>query len=240
MKLTPLDVRKQEFKKAMRGYDAVEVDTFLEMISEQLETLLREKKELSDEVLQLKTQLRDYQNVEKTLQDTLMTAQASVQESKENSDREAEILMKEAEIQAEKTLEGAKLKLAEMKNELVLIKSQKDSFARRLKHLLQSQLELIDVLELDDLGFAQYEAKMPKKGMRRAKKEREGDRESQQLEFQAVEEVISGEADTQAATEKIEIEQPEGINWGRRTATRDQVDDTTKPQSNRISDQLIV
>jgi cell division initiation protein len=153
LRLTPLDIKKQEFKRAMRGYDPEEVNAFLEMVAEEFEALHREKNRLEDEALKLRTQLHDYQEVERTLKQTLMNAQESVQLSRDNSKREADLLVREAELQAEKILEDARHKLAQLKNDLQLVRAQKDSFARRLRHLLESQLELIGVLELDDLGF---------------------------------------------------------------------------------------
>jgi cell division initiation protein len=155
LRLTPLDIKKQEFKRAMRGYDVEEVNTFLEMVAEEFEALQREKNRLEEEAVKLRTQLHDYQEVERTLKQTLMHAQESLQLSRENSKREADMLISEAELQAEKITEEAKMKLAQLKNELLLVRAQKDSFARRLRHLLESQLELIGVLELDDLGFGE-------------------------------------------------------------------------------------
>ena len=155
MRLTPLDIKKQEFKRIMRGYDPDEVNAFLEMVAEEFEVLQREKNRLDDEALKLRTQLHDYQEVERTLKQTLMNAQETVQLSRDNSKREADLLLREAELQAEKIIEGARLKLAQLKNELQIVRAQKDSFARRLRHLLESQLELIGVLELDDLGFGE-------------------------------------------------------------------------------------
>jgi len=243
LRLTPLDVKKQEFKKNLRGYDPAEVDAFLEMISEQFEDLIREKNALADEALKLKTQLRDYQNVEKTLQDTLMSAQTSLKESKENSHREAEVLIKEAELKAEKIFEDAKIKLSEMKNELIVVKSQKDSFARRLRHLLESQLELIDVLELDDLGFDKHGTQPVKKEQRRPRKEQIDVKKEPELDFEDVENVVKIEAEKkEVAPETIEINKPHGISWGKRKVSKKQVDskiDKGNP-GNRISDQLIV
>jgi cell division initiation protein len=155
LRLSPLDIKKQEFKRLMRGYDPEEVHTFLEMVAEEFEILQREKNRLEDEALKLRTQLHDYQEVERTLKQTLMNAQESVQLSRDNSKREADLLLREAELQAEKILEGARHKLAQLKNDLQIVRAQKDSFARRLRHLLESQLELIGVLELDDLGFGE-------------------------------------------------------------------------------------
>ncbi|MDZ7332406.1 MAG: DivIVA domain-containing protein [candidate division KSB1 bacterium] len=155
MKLTPLDIKKQVFKKVLRGYDPIEIETFLEMVAEEFEALIKERNDLSDEVLKLKTQLRDYQEVEKTFKESLMNAQQTINQSRENSKREADLIIKEAEVRAEKIIENAKMQLIEIKNELMVIKAQKDSFAKRLRHLLESQLELLSVLEIDDLGFGE-------------------------------------------------------------------------------------
>lgn len=158
MKLTPLDIKKQVFKKVMRGYDPIEIETFLEMVAEEFEAAIKEKNDLSDEVLKLKTQLKDYQEVEKTFKESLMNAQQTINQSRENSKRESDLIIKEAEVRAEKIIENAKMQLIEMKNELMVVKAQKDSFAKRLRHLLESQLELLSVLEIDDLGFNETRA----------------------------------------------------------------------------------
>ena len=158
MRLSPLDIRKHEFQRAMRGYDRDEVDAFMDKVAEDFEALVVEVDRLNKEVLQTKTQLHDYQEIERTLKHALRSAEASVQQTVENARRQAEITLREADVQADKTLYDAKTKLAELKNELLLVRAQKDSFARRLRHLLESQLELIGVLEMDDLGFGELEA----------------------------------------------------------------------------------
>ncbi len=165
MKLTPLEIKKQRFKSRVRGYDPAEVETFLEMVADEYESILNEKNRLGDEVTKLKTQLRDYQQVEKTLQETLMNAQETVSQSRENSKREAQIILREAELKAEKILDEAREKLDKMKNDLSLIRAQKVSFAKRLKHLLESQIELIQVLEMDDVKFTEGRSESPKSGI---------------------------------------------------------------------------
>lgn len=151
MKLTPLDIKKQEFKRAFRGFDTEEVETFLEMVADEYEALLNERNRLAEEVAKLRVQLKDYQQVERSLRETLMNAREAVDQSRRNSEREAALIIREAEIKADKILEKAKAELAEVKNELITIKAQKDSLARRLRHLLESELELITVLETDNL-----------------------------------------------------------------------------------------
>lgn len=73
--ITPLEIKRQQFKKVMRGYDPVEVDTFLDMLSHELEDVLSKFKESKDKIIELETQLKDYKNMEKTLQQTLLQAQ---------------------------------------------------------------------------------------------------------------------------------------------------------------------
>lgn len=240
MKLSPLDIKKQEFKKSLRGLDPVEVETFLEMVADEYESLIREKNNLADENLKLQTQLRDYQDVEKTLKETLMTAQQSINESRENSEREAELIVREAEMKAEKILEEAKLKLAEMKNELLVVKAQKDSFARRLRHLLESQMDLIGVLELDDLGFNKYEEKYEKK---RANHPKSAKVQQEKIEFEGVDDVLpeAPVSDRDDETQDHPLEKASNLIWGKGKAKNMEKNDTEeeKKKSSRISDQLI-
>ena len=161
MKLTPLDIKKQRFKIKVRGYDPIEVESFLEMVADEYEVVLNERNRFSEEVAKLKTQLTDYQQVEKTLQETLMNAQETVSQSRENSKREAQIIIREAELKAERILDEARERLDKMKNELTILRSQKESFAKRLKHLLESQIELIRVLEVDDVQYDQASPQTP-------------------------------------------------------------------------------
>jgi len=234
LKLTPLDIKKQEFKKAVRGYDRVEVETFLEMVADHFESLIREKNELADEVLRLKTQLRDYQDVEQTLKDTLMRAQQNIDDSRENSRREAEMIIRDAEMKAEKILEEAKLKLAELKNELIVVRAQKDSFARRLRHLLVSQLDLLEVLDLDDLGFE-------KLGSRKGRRSKSAKKQQAEIEFEGVDEVFPEPSETADAKEPARTERPEpAVHWEGNVPESGAED---KPEGQekktRISDKLI-
>ena len=156
MKLTPLDIKKQEFKRILRGYDPIEVDAFLEMVADEFESVIRDNGRLSEDVLKLQTQLNDYVKVEKTLKDTLVTAQENITASRQSSKREADIILREAELKAERVVENAKAKLDKLRNDIMIIRAQKESFARRLRHLLESQIELINVLEMDDSGSVSY------------------------------------------------------------------------------------
>ncbi len=150
MKLTPLEVRQQRFKKVLRGYDPVEVETFLEMVAAEIEELLTESRQLKDKTIELETQLRDYKNMEKTLQQTLMQAQEASGKSIENSRKEAELIVHEAQLKATQILDKARLDFAHMKEGIASLKARKESILSRLKVLLSSEIDLIKALGLDD------------------------------------------------------------------------------------------
>jgi cell division initiation protein len=148
MKLTPLDARKQEFKKVMRGYDPMEVDTFLEMVAVDLEEAVKLHKESRDRIVELETQLKDYRQIEKTLQQTLLQAQEATGRTYESARRESEVIVREAEAKAAKIVEQATSDLARLSNELRRLASRKDSLIGRLRILLSSELDLLKTLDM--------------------------------------------------------------------------------------------
>ncbi|HID95923.1 MAG TPA: DivIVA domain-containing protein [Candidatus Latescibacteria bacterium] len=148
--LTPLDIRKQEFKKAFRGYDRDEVDAFLEMVADEFERIAREDFSLRERVKGLEDSLKRYKDLEKALQETLMAAQTTADETRANAKREAELIMKEAEIRAERWTDEARAELNKIKEEITNLKMQKESFIARLKSFTTSQMELLKTLELEE------------------------------------------------------------------------------------------
>ncbi len=148
MKLTPLDIRRQEFKKSMRGFDPIEVETFMEMMANEFENLLKEQGELRTKITETETQLKDYKQIERTLQQTLMQAQEATGKTYEAARRDAESIIKDAEMKAAQLLSGASTDIAKLNNEIAQLRSRKDSLIGRLRVLLSSELDLIKALEL--------------------------------------------------------------------------------------------
>lgn len=151
MKLTPLEIRNQEFRKALRGSDPVEVQTFLEMVSEHYEEILEENKTLNRRIVELETRLQDFQENEKNLRETLLNVQEVKKQSEESSRRQADLIVKEAELKAMEVLETARKQTRQIREEVNWLKSQKESFINRLRHILVSQIELLSVMEIDDI-----------------------------------------------------------------------------------------
>lgn len=135
----------------MRGYDTVEVDTFLELVAEKYREILEQNERLTKQNLINETELKNYRDVEKTLKQTLKNVQENSEMSKQNSQKEAGLMLKEAELAAAQLKERTRLQVLKMREEIINLQNQKNAFISRLKHLLSSQMELIDVLGTDDL-----------------------------------------------------------------------------------------
>ncbi len=150
MALTPLEIKKQEFKKSFRGYDVSEVNAFLEKVSRDYSDLIQELKNSQQKNIEIDIQLREYQKLEKTLQQTLIQAQGTSTKTLENSKKEGELIIQEAELKSGKILEDARTEILRRQEEVVILRAKKESITSRLKVLLSSELELINALELDD------------------------------------------------------------------------------------------
>lgn len=145
MKLTPIDIRKWEFKKGMRGYDKYEVQAFLELAAEEFEKLQQDRREFEQKSKRLEKEIEEYRRVEKSLQDTLVSAKETTDRSMENSRKEAELIVGDAELHADKILEGARKKASKIEDEITRLTVLRDSFAVKLKSILSSQVELLDM-----------------------------------------------------------------------------------------------
>jgi len=145
LKLTPIDIRKWEFKKGMRGYDKYEVQAFLELAAEEFEKLQQDRREFEQKSKRLEKEIEEYRRVEKSLQDTLVSAKETTDRSMENSRKEAELIVGDAELHADKILEGARKKASNIEDEITRLTVLRDSFTVKLKSILSSQVELLDM-----------------------------------------------------------------------------------------------
>ena len=155
MKLTPLDIQQQKFKVKFRGYDAQEVETFLEMVSEDVESLLKEYNTLRDELKKIEVKLKDYRENERAIQQTIMTTQKVSDDLKRNAQREAELLISEAKVEGEKSLSDARtqankmvndsrIELERMRSELNDLKNKRMECEFAFRSMLEGQLRLLN------------------------------------------------------------------------------------------------
>ncbi|MEA1912225.1 MAG: DivIVA domain-containing protein [candidate division WOR-3 bacterium] len=151
MKITPLDIRKQEFRKSFKGYDKNEVDIFLEMTAKEMENIVRANKRMEEQLRELDLKIEDYKRMEKTLQDTLTSAQKTTEEVRRNARKEADMIVQKAKIQATEIVDNAAAKVRSLRNQIIALKNQRDGFISQLKGFLSSQLKMLE--EMKDIDI---------------------------------------------------------------------------------------
>lgn len=144
MRITPLDVRKQEFKKVMRGLDAEEVHAFLATVADEYEAVLLDNKQLRERILELDEKIQEYRHMEKTLRDTLMTAERVLAEARENARKEADLILKDAEVKTQQFAETHRRQVADMRREVVELHKEKEAFLARSKGLAEAMIQFIE------------------------------------------------------------------------------------------------
>jgi cell division initiation protein len=149
MRITPLDIRKQEFRKAMRGLDAEEVYAFLSTVGDEYEAVLNDNKALRERLIELDDKVQEYRTMEKTLRDTLLTAERVTVEAKDNARREAHLIIKEAQIEADKSLRDIKSQAMKLRQEVSQLRGQRESYLGRMKVIAESLLKFIETVEQD-------------------------------------------------------------------------------------------
>ena len=161
MKLTPLDIRKQPFPRVFRGFDPDAVNSFLEMVAGEFEGIIRQNNEFATQLKTMEQQLESYTRIEKVLNETLLTAQRSSDEAKVNAQKEAELIIKDAHIRADRYESETRRRVDLLQNEIISIRNQRDSFLARFRAMLTTQLNLVEVisgeLRSDDDRFKQQE-----------------------------------------------------------------------------------
>jgi len=150
--LTPLDIHNKEFKKSLRGYDANEVDEFLDEVIKDFETLYKENLELKEQLQAQKDNLNRYKEMEDTLQSTMVLAQKMAEEAKRNAEKEAELIIWEARKKAEQIVAGAEDQITESRKRLETLRAYEKQQMIKLRTFLQTQLdtlnnELVPVME---------------------------------------------------------------------------------------------
>jgi cell division initiation protein len=155
MRVTPLDIRKQEFKKVMRGLDSEEVYAFLNTIADEYEAVLSDNKNLRERLVALEERLNEFKAIETNLRNTLLTAEKLTQEAKENARREASLMIREAEMEAEKASETIRAHTSQLRREILELKKNKDGYIGRLKSLLDTHKKMLDGFQEDFAGVDQ-------------------------------------------------------------------------------------
>ncbi len=144
MRITPLDIQQKQFATRFRGFDMEEVDSFLEILREEMEELLRDNANLREESRRFEKQLKEYKNIETTLKDTLISTQQMVEEYQSTAKNSADLIKKEAELQANELISAAQNKVVKIHEDITDLKGIRRHFKEEVKRLIESHMGMLE------------------------------------------------------------------------------------------------
>ena len=145
MRITPLDIQQKTFPTQMlRGFEQEEVYSFLELVREEMEELMRENASLKEQLSRADSQLQEYNNMNATLRDTLITTQQMVDEYKGNARKEADLIIREAESRSDDIIKAAQERAVKIHEDIVELKGIRRHFKEEVKRLIESHMKMIE------------------------------------------------------------------------------------------------
>ncbi len=147
MKITPLDIQQMVFRSKFRGYDKEEVNRFLEELAETVEALNRDNAILREKIVFLEQQMTELKRTEATLSNTLVSAQSLAEDVKRTAQREADLVMKEAELKAGELIRHARVELTDTQRDLSALQKQRLMMVERLRATLHTFERMLEVEE---------------------------------------------------------------------------------------------
>jgi cell division initiation protein len=169
-KFSAEDIANQTFQSRFRGYDTDQVHEFLETLAKQWRELQKSHRELEDELDQQTRELRDYRRREKSLVQALEMARQVAEEIRHQADRDAEMVLADTELKAERMLARAEQRVSELRGEMFELQQQRARFYNETRQMLQSYGSMFDQYEArSKAGDEQAHPLPPVPGADRAK-----------------------------------------------------------------------
>ncbi len=144
MKVTPLDIQQKRFHVAFRGYEKTEVEAFLDVVREEMEALVREVTELREFHETFADRMKEHREREETLKNTMITTHKLAEDIKESSRKEASLIVKDAELKFQQTLERAREEKLRLESELQELQRRKHHFLQDMKKMIEMHLEMVN------------------------------------------------------------------------------------------------
>ncbi len=141
--LSPLEIQKQTFAKSMKGYSVDEVRGYLQMVAEEIEGLLKDVDRLSRENGRFREELSEYTDRERILKDTLLSAQKVSEDVKANAHKEAELIVRDAEMLSERMISQAMDRIGELERSIQDLKIERKAARNKVSALLETFQQLV-------------------------------------------------------------------------------------------------
>ena len=221
MAIKPIDVRRKEFKHSVRGYNADQVDDFLDTVADEFEHTYSENLRMREEISSLRDRLEQFEKLEGSIQSALVHAESAANDLREgaakeadnlrnNANREAELTLKEAQERAQQTLADSSSKVERAQESYEALKKAKQNFGADFRHLLKSYIDVMD--NVDIVSAKDIEASLRERldwEAITAAREAASERENYTEESGEIRHLDSGDTDVDSDEPEPEVEEPE-------------------------------
>ena len=143
MNLTPLDIQRQTFSRALKGYNTDEIRAYLQLVAEEIERLLKDVDRLSRENGMLREDLDEHNARERILKDTLLSAQKVSEDVRANARKEAELIVKDAELLSDRLVSQAQARVGDLERTIQELKMERRAARNKLQTMLDTTQQLL-------------------------------------------------------------------------------------------------
>lgn len=147
--IMPVDIDKKEFSRDKKGYNSREVDEFLDIIVADYEKVLNDNRTMAHKIKALEKQLEEAQKDDNAMVETLETAKKLMADISASAERRAELMMRDAELEAENMLLDAKVNVRKLTDEHAILSTKVRRLKDNFRKMLESELARIDEDEFD-------------------------------------------------------------------------------------------
>lgn len=149
MKVSPLDIRKQTFRRTFQGFSRDDVIAYLGLIADEMETVIAENKTLSEKAASLEYQLANYREIESSLRNAMVAAERSAEETRRQNARDEDLRLRETELKVQRVIDDANHRVRELKKDILELGKERTAFLARFRLLLETQIKMLDRRETD-------------------------------------------------------------------------------------------
>ena len=150
-RLSPVEVRRWEFARAMRGYDAAAVEDFKSRVADELEQLSRANQDLEAKARGFHEQLRAFRERDKALNDALVSAQQLRSEIREQAERESQLILREARAEGERLIDAARAEIERLQREVEQLERARRAYLAHLRTIVERQLAEIEAASTEPM-----------------------------------------------------------------------------------------
>jgi cell division initiation protein len=148
MPIRPIDVRRKEFKNSLRGYDANQVDDFLDAVADEFERAYMENSRMREEISSLRERLQQFEELEGSIRAALVHAEQAADDVRRSASREADLTIQEAKARSHQMLAESAARVEHIQESYEALQEAKRNFANDFRHLLKTHMDMMENMEI--------------------------------------------------------------------------------------------